>query len=110
MPDSFFSLTFQSALNIEALLFGVFGFLYALYGALIIQDPPPPIVLTLRKLLMFIACLLAFNFLLTSYALYLNLPTSSSITSTHIILAVGLTVIGFGLTAASLFLAFARNR
>ena len=110
MQDSFFSLTFQSSLNTEALLFGVFGFLYGLYGTLLLQDPPPPIVLRLRKLLMFIACLLAFNFLLTSYALYLNLPASDSITSTHIILAIALTLISLGLTGVSLLLAFKLNR
>jgi hypothetical protein len=110
VQDSFFSLTFQASLNIEALLFGVFGFLYALHGSLMTQDPPPGIVDTFRKLLMFIACLLAFNFLLTSYALYLNLPTSSLLTPMHIILAVALTLIGLGLTGASLFLAFGRNR
>jgi hypothetical protein len=110
VQDSFFSLSFQSSLNIEALLFGVFGFLYALYGTLVIQDPPPRIVQTLRKLFKFIASLLTFNFLLASYALYLNLPASSSLTATHIILAIALSMVGLALTAASLFLAFGKDR
>jgi len=110
LQDSFFSVTFQSSLNIEALLFGVFGFLYALYGSLLVQDPPPPIVLTLRNIFKFIAGLLAFNFLLGSYALYLSLPSNELITVTHIILAISLTIVSLGLTVVSMWLAFWRNR
>jgi hypothetical protein len=110
VQDSFFSLTFQSSLNIGALLLGVFGFLYSLYGTLMNQESPPPIVETLRRLFKFIAVLMSINFLIFLYSLYLILPAGSTASLPHMILASGLVVFGCATVLISLWLAFKRDR
>lgn len=103
-----FPLSLQSALTIGALLFGVFGFLYTLYGTLLTNLPPPPIVTTLRALLKILAVLMFANFVVLLYSLYLSLPPN--LTVHHLVLAFGLALISLVTVLISLWLAFVRDR
>lgn len=106
MQDSFFSLTFQSSLNIGALLFGVFGFLYSVYAMNSNVEIRPPIVKNLKLLCKIIAVLIAINFIISAYALYLMLPFGSPIHWHRTILASGLMLIGLVSSLISLWMAF----
>jgi hypothetical protein len=106
--DAFSSLTFQSSLNIGALLFGVFGFLYSVFAMYSTYETRPPIAGVLRNLCRVIAVLLLVNFLLSAYSLYLLLPFGSPVHWPYTILASGLMIIGFATAAISLYMAFGK--
>ena len=72
--SNFPSIAFQSSLSTEAILFGVFGFLYSVYGlysSLATPSTPrrPPIVKRLRQVCRFIVGFITFNAILTIYSL-----------------------------------------
>lgn len=106
MPDSFFSLTFQSSLNIGALLFGVFGFLYSVYAMYSTGEIRPPIVKVLKKLCRMIALLILLDFLISAYSLYLMLPFGSPASRPHTVLASGLMLLGVATSVISLWVSF----
>lgn len=106
MLDSFFSLTFQSSLNIGALLFGVFGFLYSVYAMNSNVEVRPPIVKSLKVLCKIIAVLITVNFIICAYSLYLLLPFGSPINWPRTILASGLMLIGLATSLISLWMSF----
>lgn len=69
------SIAFQSSLGSEAILFGVFGFLYSVFGmysSLVTPANPqrPPIVNKLRLVCRVITVLITVNALLNLYSLY----------------------------------------
>ena len=106
MQDSFFSLTFQSTLNIGALLFGVFGFLYSVYAMNSSVEIRPPIVRSLKLICKIIAVLISVNFIISAYSLYLMLPFGSPINWPRTILASGLMLTGLATSLISLWIAF----
>jgi hypothetical protein len=80
MPDAFPSTAFQSLLAIEAILFGVFGFLYSVYAmfsSLATPEKPAraPICNILRQLCRVMVALLILDGFLFLYSLYLLGPT-----------------------------------
>ena len=74
MMIDFPSIAFQSSLATEAILFGVFGFLYAVFGAYSAQatpkSPRPPIVKDLKWVCRIIALVISFNAAITVYSLF----------------------------------------
>jgi hypothetical protein len=89
----FLTTAFQSVLTVEAIFFGVFGFLYsvyALYSSLATPEHPvrAPICNILKNLCRIIAVLLMVNGGIFGYALFLLGPTGHPET----VLAVGLVV------------------
>lgn len=106
MQDSFFSLAFQSSLNIGALLFGVFGFLYSVYAMNSNVEIRPPIVESLKLLCKVIAVLITINFIISAYSLYLMLPFGSPISVPRTILSTGLMLVGLAASIISLWMAF----
>ena len=108
---SFASTAFQSSLSTEAVLFGVFGFLYSIYA--MYSNPSshsglqrPPIVFRIRKVCRFIALLIFLNTLLSSIAL-ISLYQSGLITSLiDMILAGGFILTMFAIALISLIWAF----
>src|SRR2546426_4381824 len=92
-PSGFLTTAFQSALTVEAIFFGVFGFLYsvyALYSSLAVPEHPvrAPICGILKNLCRIITVLLMVNAGVFGYSLYLLGPTGQA----EIILTVGLVV------------------
>lgn len=106
MQDSFFSLTFQSSLNIGALLFGVFGFLYSVYAMNSTVELRPPIVKSLKLLCKILAILISVNFIISAYSLYLMLPFGTPVNWPRTILASGLMLIGLATSLISLWMSF----
>ena len=106
MLDPFFSLTFQSGLNIGALLFGVFGFLYSVYAMNSAHEVRPPIVRSLRLLCRMIAILIVINFLISAYSLYLIVPFGTPVSLARTILGAGLILIGLATSLISMWMAF----
>src|SRR5713101_3133708 len=73
--NSFASTAFQMCLSTEAILFGVFGFLYSVYG--MYSNPSshynlqrPPIVARIKRVCQYITVLITFNALLSIVALF----------------------------------------
>jgi hypothetical protein len=98
--SDFPSIAFQSSLGIEAILFGVFGFLYSVYATYSVIDTSEnldvvenlrraPIVRQLKRVCRFIALLIAANALLTVCSLALQNLTGLG----NIILGTGLVAI-----------------
>jgi hypothetical protein len=90
----FAPIAFQSSLSTEAVLFGVFGFLYSVYGMYSNPSSPnylqrPPIVARIRRVCRVIALLILLNAALSLIALF-SLYNSGSIRSPlEIILGAG---------------------
>lgn len=63
------SVAFQSSLGTEAILFGVFGFLYSVFATNASSPDRAPIVGKLRLVCRFIALLIVVNAALTVYSL-----------------------------------------
>jgi hypothetical protein len=106
MLDQFFSLAFQSALNLGALLFGVLGFLYSVYAMYSTEDDRPRIVQPLITLCRTIAVLITINFLVFAYSLYQMLPFGTPINWPHTILASGLVMVALATAVISLYWTF----
>ena len=106
MPDPFIELAFQSALNVGALLFGVFGFLYSIFASSASALVRPPIVEPLKLLCKFLAWLIAVNCLIVVYSLYLMMPISTPVDWPRTLLSGGLLISSLGATAISLWLSF----
>jgi hypothetical protein len=106
MQDSFFEMAFQSSLNVGALLFGVFGFLYSVYAMNSNVEIRPPIVKSLKLLCKIIALLIALNFGILVYSLILMVPFGHSLNWPHAILAFGFLLIGLAASLISLWMAF----
>lgn len=107
MPDAFASVAFQSSLAIEAILFGVFGFLYSVYGMYSSVTTPEhparaPICGTLRSLCRGMAALIALNAVLAIYSLIILSPVGTD----NAVLSAGLVISVLGMAAISLWMAF----
>lgn len=92
-PSEFATAAFGAALNVEAIFFGVFGFLYsvyAMYSSLATPENPAraPICKVLKNLCRVMAGLLIANAVVFAYSLYLIGPRGYS----EIFLTVGLVV------------------
>lgn len=75
MPDSLYSLIFQSSVALQSILFGVFGFLYsvyAMYSSLATAEEPvrAPICKTLKWLCRLLAILIIATAILAVAPLY----------------------------------------
>ena len=108
---NFPSLAFQSFLGTEAILFGVFGFLYSIFGLyfslLTPANPlPPPIVSRLRGVCRAIAILILFNAALTIYALFNLNPFPFGLELANWIMGIGFIVIILAIAVISLIWAF----
>lgn len=106
MQDQFPSLAFQSALNLGALLFGVLGFLYSVYALYSTEQERPPIVQPLITICRIIAVLIAINFCVFAYSLYLMLPFGTPVNWHHTILATGLALVALIMSLMSLYWTF----
>ena len=107
-PSECLATAFQSALAVEAIFFGVFGFVSsvsALSSSLAVPEQPvrAPICTILRNLCRVIALLLSMNAGIFGYARSLLGPTDSA----EGVLAVGLVVSVFTMVFISALLAFA---
>lgn len=102
------SIAFQSSLATEAILFGVFGFLYAVFGTFSAQatpkNPRPPVVKDLKLVCRIIALVISFNAIITVYSLFaLNILNMGG---GNIFLGGGLTLIMLLIAGFSLIWAF----
>ncbi|HLI87680.1 MAG TPA: hypothetical protein VKV37_03250 [Ktedonobacteraceae bacterium] len=93
------SIAFQSSLSSEAILFGVFGFLYSVFGMYSSAADPdrPPVVKNLRVLCRVIALFILINACLTIYSLALLLGNFSNLANV---------ILGAGLGATMIAIAF----
>jgi hypothetical protein len=111
--DPFYSLIFQSALAISAILFGVFGFLYAVFAQLVVLQDPPPILIYLKFLCQAVATLVTISFFLAAYSLSCLIPFATSmqnISYNRTILCAGILLIGAGSSSICLWIAFRAMR
>lgn len=108
MMIDFPSIAFQSSLATGAILFGVFGFLYAVFGSFSSQatatNPRPPVAKDLKWVCRIIAIVILFNTFITVASLFalniFNLGWQS------IVLGCGLTLIMVFIAGFSLLWAF----
>lgn len=95
--SDFPTIAFQSSLAIVTILFGVFGFLYSVYGLYSTLPTPKnperaPIVNRLRKVCRFIAGFITFNAAITIYSLCLLYSSGVLSNLNYLILGGGLGV------------------
>ncbi len=103
------SIAFQSSLGVVAILFGVFGFLYSVYGmysSLITPANPqrPLVVDKLRIVCRIIAVLIGVNAILIAYSLYAM--QIFSLGTGNIIIGIILTLTMIAIAVISLIWAF----
>lgn len=111
MPDRLLATAFGASLNVGAMLFGVFGFLYtvyAMYSSLATPEQPAraPICNVLKRLCRALAILLSYTALLTLYSLYLLHPAGMQ----NIFLAVGFVVPLLAMVGISIWMSFLTTR
>lgn len=106
------SIAFQSSLVTEAILFGVFGYLYSVFGmysSLVTKKNPQraTIVEKLRVVCRCVALLIGFNALLTICSLFFMYLFSKDISGLgNILLSVGLIAIILAIAVFSIIWAF----
>ena len=105
--DAFASLALQSVLAVEAVLFGVFGFLYSVYAmyssAATLENPArAPICNKLKILCRWLAAIITLDTILAIYALCILGPTGAP----GYILSAGLGLSVLLMAGISLWLAF----
>lgn len=107
MAELFPSIAFQSTLTIEAVLFGVFGFLYSVYAMFSSAATPDqpvraPICNALTKLCRWMAGLITLNSVLAIYSLIILGPAGGH----AFLLSIGIVISVLSMAGISLWMAF----